>query len=67
LHDLLAQAGLDALDQARSAPGRVRGSAFHLLAADALLTYACEAAVEGDDPEAQLEGILRRAGARERR
>jgi hypothetical protein len=35
-------------------PGRVRENAFHLLAADALLTYACEAALESDDPEAAL-------------
>lgn len=30
-------------------PGRVRESAFELLVADALVTYACEAALESDD------------------
>jgi len=41
-------------------PGRVRESAFDLLAADALLTYACEAALESPDPEGVLGAILRR-------
>jgi len=61
--EALLQAGLSELDSARSAAGRVRSSAFHLLAADALLTYACEAALEGDDPQAVLVGILRQAAA----
>ncbi|MDF2697623.1 MAG: hypothetical protein K0S65_6006, partial [Labilithrix sp.] len=38
--------------------GRVRDSAFRLLEADALLTYACEAALERDDPETALQRIL---------
>ena len=50
----LLRGGLRELDRARTAPGRVRESAFHLLAADALLTYACEAALETGDPEAEL-------------
>jgi len=41
----------------REAPGRVRESAFHLLAADALLTYACEAALECDDVEGALSAV----------
>lgn len=62
----LLTAGLEELDRARQAPGRVRQSAFHLLAADALLTYACEAALEEPDPEEALMDALRNAGARER-
>jgi hypothetical protein len=54
---LTASAG-DLLDQARARPGRVRESAFRLLEADALLTYACEAALEAEDPEAVLLRIL---------
>ena len=61
--EALLHAGLSELDAARSAPGRVRTSAFHLLAADALLTYACEAALEADDPRAALVEILRRGAA----
>lgn len=59
--DALARAGLQALDAARAEPGRVRSSAFHLLAADALLTYACEAALEAEDPASALDDLLRRA------
>ena len=54
---LLKAAGA-ALDAARAKPGRVRESAFHLLAADALLTYACEACLESPDPGAALERVL---------
>jgi hypothetical protein len=49
-----------ALDEACSRPGRVRESAFQLLAADALVTYACEAALEEADPPAALRTILLR-------
>jgi hypothetical protein len=42
------------LASALSKPGRVREAAFDLLTADALLTYACEAALEGEDPAAAL-------------
>ena len=56
----IANAAMSSLDQARQAPGRVRGSAFHLLAADALLTYACESAMEEGDPDESLEGLLLR-------
>lgn len=54
LHERLMRAGLAALERAAARPGRVRESAFHLLAADALLTYACEAALESADPESAL-------------
>lgn len=59
----LLHAGLTELDASRSAPGRVRNSAFHLLAADALLTYACEAALGADDPRAVLVEIMQQAAA----
>ena len=42
------------LDEARARPGRVRASAFSLLLADGLLTYACEAALDEADPDAAL-------------
>lgn len=61
--EALLQAGLGELDAARAEPGRVRRSAFHLLSADALLTYACEAALEADDPRAALVRILQQAAA----
>lgn len=64
--DGLVEGGLAELDRARSAPGRVRESAFHLLAADALLTYACEAALESPEPSERLGEILRKAAADER-
>lgn len=59
----LLEAGLTALDACRAAPGRVRSSAFHLLGADALLTYACEAALEAEDPRAALRSMVREAGS----
>lgn len=59
----LAEAGLARLGQARARPGRVRDSAFRLLEADALLTYACEAALEAEDPEAELRRILSAIGS----
>jgi hypothetical protein len=61
----LTHAGMESLSRARSAPGRVRESAYHLLRADALLTYACEAAVEmSPDPGEALGWILDTVGAR---
>ena len=54
----LDASGRTLLTAAASRPGRVRESAFHLLTADALVTYACEAALEADDPVAALEGLL---------
>jgi len=60
---VLTEAGLRRLAEARGQPGRVRESAFRLLEADALLTYACEAALEGDDPEAGLRWILSLIGS----
>ncbi len=53
----LVRAARDRLDAARARPGRVRESAFELLVADALITYACEAALETEDPSATLEAV----------
>lgn len=61
--EALLRAGLAELDASRAVPGRVRRSAFHLLAADALLTYACEAALGSGDPRAALVEILQQAAA----
>ena len=52
-----------ALDESRARPGRIRESAFQLLAADALVTYACEAALEESDPAAALHAILLRTAS----
>ncbi len=54
----LRDAGLTALDRALALPGRQRDAAFHLLAADALITYACEAALEAEDPVPLWNEIL---------
>lgn len=56
--EALLDAALSRLAVARSRPGRVRETAFELLVADALLTYACEAALESDAPEETLTSIL---------
>ncbi len=58
LEVVLATAARISLDHARSRPGRIRENAFELLAADALLTYACEAALESEEPEAALLRVL---------
>ena len=50
--------GVRTLARACARPGRVRESAFHLLAADALITYACEVALEAPDPSDTLRAIL---------
>lgn len=55
---LTARAGRARLAEAARRPGRVRASAFALLTADALFTYACEAALESDDPVTALESLL---------
>ena len=59
--DLLVGEGVRVLERARTGKGERRG-AYDLLAADALLTYACEGAARVDDPEAALLGIIRRVG-----
>ena len=50
------------LEQALARPGRERESAYRLLEADALFTYACEAALEEADRESSLRRILTIAG-----
>ena len=57
----LAEAGALALERALSGQGE-RSGAYDLLAADGLLTYACESAAGGADPEADLLRILERVG-----
>jgi hypothetical protein len=61
--DALADAGRDGLEHALARVGRVRESAFKLLEADALFTFACEAALEAEDPRAALRRILTVAGS----
>lgn len=56
--DALVSSVRGALARALSQPGRVRDAAFDLLVVDAWVTYACEAALEGDDPDAVLDGLI---------
>lgn len=56
----LAEEAVRSLAEALARPGRNREGAFHLLAADGYLTYACEAAAEAADVEGTLRRILRR-------
>lgn len=56
--DLLLAAARISLHEALDRPGRVRGSAFELLVADALATYACEAALESERPREALERVV---------
>jgi len=58
LRPLLQERALGALTEALARPGRDREGAFRLLAADALLTWAAEAAVEEGDPEAALAAMV---------
>ena len=56
--------GIAALDDALRSPGRVRSSAFHLLAADAWITYACEEAAQEGDTRGLLADLLHHLGDR---
>lgn len=58
--EALAREAEEALDRALAPAGRPRRGAFDLLAADGFLTYACEAALEEEDPADALDGLLRR-------
>lgn len=51
------------LERALAGDGE-RGGAYDLLAADALLTYACEWAASAPDPEAELLRLVARIGRR---
>ena len=55
----LTEAAVAALGRALAGAGERRG-AYDLLAADALLTYACEHAASAPDPEAALLRVLAR-------
>lgn len=57
----LTEAASTALARALAGTGERRG-AYDLLAADGLLTYACERAAADPDPEAGLLRILERIG-----
>jgi hypothetical protein len=59
----LAQRGEEALKRALRSPTGDRGKAFHLLAADAFLTYACEALARVEGVQSGLETLLARLGA----
>lgn len=54
----LTDAALASLGAALNLPAGSRQAAFRLLAADALLTYACEAAADGPDVRNRLAGIF---------
>ena len=58
LSEALTELGRACLEQALARPGRERESAYRLLEADALLTYACEAALEEADPVGSLRRIV---------
>jgi len=58
LRPLLEERALGALAEAMARPGRDREGAFRLLAADALVTWAAEAAVEEGNPEAALAALV---------
>lgn len=59
VESLAREAGA-ALARSLAPEGRPRGGAFDLLAADGFLTWACEAALESQDPSAVLEDLIRR-------
>ena len=59
----LAELGIAALDRADVTRRLGRHAAFQLLAADAFLTYACEAAVDEPDVASGLHLILDRCAA----
>jgi len=61
LVDHLVAEAVVAMDRARAGTGRVRESALQLLVADALFTYACEAALELPDPDEVLARIVETA------
>ena len=59
----LVNAGLLHLEEAVARPGRDRKAAYRLLAADALVTYGCEAASEADDVRGVLSEVLVRVSS----
>ena len=59
----LIRGALSALEQACLHPGRVRASAFQILTADALITYACELALDEKDPDLVLGILMQRSAS----
>ena len=59
----VAELGIAALERAEVARKLDRQAAFQLLAADAFLTYACEAAADEADVASHLNLILDRCAA----
>ena len=57
--DALVEAAVDALRRSLQPAGRPREGAFHLLAADALVTWACEAALDAADPVERCAEVAR--------
>lgn len=60
----LASRGETALRRALESPGRVRAAAFHLLVADAFITWACEAMAREAEVGSGLESLLEALGDR---
>ena len=58
LVDELVRAANKALEEALARAGRDRTAAFHLLAAGAFYTYACEAAAEQEELDESLRRVL---------
>jgi len=61
----LAEEAVGLLDEVLADPDAGRDVAFRLLAADALLTWSCEAAADGADPRQILGALVKRVAARE--
>lgn len=57
--DVLAEVGLETLRRSLRPDGLERGGAYTLLAADALLTWAAETALESERPDAALDTLVR--------
>lgn len=62
--DFLLDLGMEELFKAVQETGEPRESAFPLLVADALVTYACEAAAEGPGFAEECRHVLAALGAR---
>jgi hypothetical protein len=65
LAEALTEEAVRLLDGVLAHPGAGRDVAFRLLAADALLTWSCEAAADGRDPGEILGSLAKRLAARE--
>lgn len=65
LAEVLTGEAVGLLDEVLTHPAASRDVAFRLLAADALLTWSCEAAADGRDPGEILGSLAKRLAARE--